>query len=177
MFLLFSCSVLSDSFATPWTVTHQAPLSIEFSSQEYWSGLPFPLPRDLPDPGLEFQSPAFQADSTFWTTMERTWVNPSHEVDTSTVFLYLQGPTESPPRALERDFLPSLLATSWLMLTQVDAEQPKFEETTLAPPTDLVCVPDQERFPCLSEGPHPTFLGPHWAGSEACRAKSGWEQF
>lgn len=46
------------------------------------------------------------------------------------------------------------------MLTQVDAEQPKFEETTLAPPTDLVCVPDQGRFPCLSEGPHPTFLGP-----------------
>ena len=40
-----SCSVMSDSFATPWTVIHQAPLSMEFSRQEYWSGLPFPSPR------------------------------------------------------------------------------------------------------------------------------------
>ena len=40
-------------FATPWTVAHQAPLSMEFSSQEYWSGLPFPLPGNLPHPGLE----------------------------------------------------------------------------------------------------------------------------
>ena len=63
------------------------------------------------------------------------------------------------------------------MLTQVDTQQPEFEETTLVPPMDLVCVPDQGRFPCLSEGPHPTLLGPHRAGSEACRAKSGWEQF
>lgn len=47
------------------------------------------------------------------------------------------------------------------MLTQVDAEQPKLEETTLAPPTDLVCVPDQRQFPCLCEGPHPTLFGPH----------------
>ena len=40
-------------FATPWTVAYQAPLSMEFSRQEYWSGLPFPLPGDLPDPGIE----------------------------------------------------------------------------------------------------------------------------
>ena len=38
---------------TPWTVAHQAPLSIEFSRQEYWSGLPFPSPRDLPEAGIE----------------------------------------------------------------------------------------------------------------------------
>ena len=45
-------------FATPWTVAHQAPLSMRFSRQEYWSGLPFPSPGDLPDPGTEPGSPA-----------------------------------------------------------------------------------------------------------------------
>ena len=45
-------------FVTPWTVAHQAPLSMGFSRQEYWSGLPFPSPRDLPDPGIEPRSPA-----------------------------------------------------------------------------------------------------------------------
>ena len=40
-------------FVTPWTLAHQTPLSIEFSRQEYWSGLPFPSSGDLPDPGIE----------------------------------------------------------------------------------------------------------------------------
>ena len=43
---------------TPWTVAHQAPLSMEFSRQEYWSGLSFPSPGDLPNPGIEPKSPA-----------------------------------------------------------------------------------------------------------------------
>ena len=50
-------------FATPWTVTYKAPLSMEFSRQEYWSGLPFPSPGDLPDPGIQPGSPALQADA------------------------------------------------------------------------------------------------------------------
>ena len=50
-------------FATPWTVAHQAPLSMGFSRQEYWSGLPFPSPGDLPDPGIEPRSPASQEDA------------------------------------------------------------------------------------------------------------------
>ena len=54
--------------AIPWTVACQAPLSVGFSRQEYWSGLPFPSPGDLPDPGIEPRSicidlPALQADS------------------------------------------------------------------------------------------------------------------
>ena len=48
-------------FATPWTVTHQAPLSKGFSEQEYWSGLPFPSPGNLPDLGNEPESPALPA--------------------------------------------------------------------------------------------------------------------
>ena len=50
-------------FATPWTVTHQAPLSVGFSRQGYWSGLPFSSPGDLPDPGIEPRSPALQAEA------------------------------------------------------------------------------------------------------------------
>ena len=51
------------NFVTPWTVARQAPLSKGFSREEYWSGLPFPSSRDLPDPGIEPESPALQADS------------------------------------------------------------------------------------------------------------------
>ena len=47
----------------PWTAAHQAPLSMGFSRQGYWSGLPFPSPGDLPDPGIEPRSPTMQADS------------------------------------------------------------------------------------------------------------------
>ena len=57
---LLSCVRL---FATPWTVAYQAPPSMEFSRQEYWSGLPIPSPGDFPDPGIEPGSPAFQADA------------------------------------------------------------------------------------------------------------------
>ena len=57
---LLSCVQL---FATPWTTAHQAPLSVSFSRQGCWSGLPFPSPGDLPNPGIEPGSPALQADS------------------------------------------------------------------------------------------------------------------
>ena len=54
-----SCPVLG----TLWTAAHQTPLSMGFLRQEYWSGLPSPPPRDLPDPGIEPASPALQANS------------------------------------------------------------------------------------------------------------------
>ena len=54
-------------FATPWSVACQAPLSLEFSRQEYWSGLPFPSPRYLPNPGIKPRSPTLEADFfTIW---------------------------------------------------------------------------------------------------------------
>ena len=49
--------------ATSWSVARQAPLSVDFSRQDYWSGLPFPSPGDLPNPGIKLWSPALQADS------------------------------------------------------------------------------------------------------------------
>ena len=61
-------SVMSNS-ATSWNVTRQAPLSLEFSRQVYWSGLPFPFPVDLPDPGIELESLASPAlAGAFFTT-------------------------------------------------------------------------------------------------------------
>ena len=54
---------LCPTLATPWTVACQAPLSVGFSRQEYWSGLLFPSPGDLPNLGIEPRSPALQADS------------------------------------------------------------------------------------------------------------------
>ena len=61
--------VMSNS-ATPWTVACQAPLSMEFSRQEYWSSLPYPPPGDLPDPGIEPRSPESQSAlaDRFFTT-------------------------------------------------------------------------------------------------------------
>ena len=50
-------------FATPWTAAYQAPPSMGFSRQVYWSGVPFPSPGDLPNPGIEPRSPTLQADA------------------------------------------------------------------------------------------------------------------
>ena len=68
-----SHSVVSDS-ATPWTVACQASLSMGFSRQEYWSGLPFSLPGHLPDPGIEPRSPALQADSLPSEPLRKPWL-------------------------------------------------------------------------------------------------------
>ena len=60
-------------FVTPWTVAYQAPLSMRFSRQEYWSGLPFPTPRDLPDPGIKPESLASPALAGRFFTTSTTW--------------------------------------------------------------------------------------------------------
>ena len=73
-------------FATPWTVAHQAPPSMGFSRQEYWSGLPFPSPGesswpgDLPDPGIEPGSPALQADALPLEPPGKPWCVVFHPV-------------------------------------------------------------------------------------------------
>ena len=65
-------------FATPWTVAHQAPPSIGFSRQEYWSGLPFPSPGELTEPAIEPRFPALQADAlpTEVPGKPRQWAQP-----------------------------------------------------------------------------------------------------
>ena len=78
-------------FATPWTVTHQAPLPMGFSRQEYWSGLPLPPPGDLPHPGIEPMSPASPAlVGGFFTTEQPVVIvvqSPSHVQLFATPFL------------------------------------------------------------------------------------------
>ena len=63
IWLLFHHSVVSNPFATPWTIACQAPLSMRFPRQEFWSRLPFSSPGDLPDPGIQPASPPWQAGS------------------------------------------------------------------------------------------------------------------
>ena len=63
--LLFTHSVVSNSFATAWMVTCRAPLSMGFPRQEYWAGLPFPSPGDLPGPGIEPTFSVWQVDFLF----------------------------------------------------------------------------------------------------------------
>ena len=74
MWWKWKCSSLShvQLFFTPWTVARQAPLSLGFSRQEYWSGLPFPSP-DLPDPGIKLRFPALQIDSLPSETPGKPW--------------------------------------------------------------------------------------------------------
>ena len=74
--VVLSCFSRVRLFATPWTVAHQAPLSIGFSRQEYWSGLPFPSPGALPNPGIKPRSPALAG--RFFTT-SATWEVPSKQ--------------------------------------------------------------------------------------------------
>ena len=70
---LLSCVRL---FATPWTVAYQASQSMGFSRQDYWSGVPFPSPGDLPDPGIEPSSPALQIRSDQSLSFVRLFATP-----------------------------------------------------------------------------------------------------
>ena len=66
LLLLFSHYIVSDSLATLWTITLQAPLSMGFPREEYWSGLPFPSPRDMSNQGIEPASPALAGGFFFF---------------------------------------------------------------------------------------------------------------
>ena len=94
-------------FATPWTTAHQVPLSMEFSRQEYWSGLPFPTPGDLPDPRIE---PISCADSlplaslgegrvftpVFWLGESHGLYSPCHRKELDMTFMSLHFTWEFP---------------------------------------------------------------------------------
>ena len=70
------CSVMSGSLYPVDYIAHQPPLSMEFSRQEYWSGLPFPPPGDVPDPGIEPVSLASPAVADRFLTASATWEAP-----------------------------------------------------------------------------------------------------
>ena len=73
---LQSCPALCD----PMGVAHEAPLSMEFSREEYWSGLPFPSPGDLPDPGIKLVSPVSPALADRFFTTSTTWEAHIHNI-------------------------------------------------------------------------------------------------
>ena len=80
------CSVVSDSFVTPWTVALQVPLSMKFSRQEYWSGLPFPSPGNLSDPGLEKKCVLAQSCLTLYDAINCSLLGSSvHGIQASTI--------------------------------------------------------------------------------------------
>ena len=93
------CWVISHArlFMTPWTVAHQAPLSMGFSRQEYWSGLPCPPPGDLPDSGIELMSPA-TAGTSFTT------VPPGNQTTQRCVVLVGQSCLTLQPMVCPRNF-------------------------------------------------------------------------
>ena len=116
LLLLFSHWI--NSFVTLWTVAHQVPLSMGSPRQEYWSGLPFPSPGDLPDPGIQPVSPAL-ADASFTTSESHSvvydslrphelyspWNSPGQNTG-GVAFPFFRG---SQPRShtLQADFLPA----------------------------------------------------------------------
>ena len=81
---------------TPWPVAYQASLSVGFSRQEYWSGLPFPSPGDLPNPGIEPKSPALKADAL---TSEPTLNKPP---ELFTLFFYMCQKAKPPKMQLSQ---------------------------------------------------------------------------
>ena len=85
--LLFSHSVMSNSFPSPWTIAHQAPLFMGFSRQEYWSGLPFPSPGDLPNMDWTWVSWISRWILYWWATWE--------QLKTSTRLCWGQSPQEA----------------------------------------------------------------------------------
>ena len=86
-------SVVSDS-AIPWTAAHQAPLSMGFSRQEYWSRLPCPSPGDFPNPGIEPRSSSLQADSLLSKPPRKPLnycdKNPEHEINPLHRYLHVR---------------------------------------------------------------------------------------
>ena len=88
---------------TPWTVAHQAPLSMGFSRQEYWSRYAFPSPKDLPNPRIEPRSPVLQADSLLYEPPGKPMVgSTTHKVLKFLKLLRLHFLSCSSVRSIER---------------------------------------------------------------------------
>ena len=105
-------------FATPWTVACQAPLSLGFSKQEYWSGLPFPSPGDLPNPGIEPGSPVLQADALPSESPGKCWVPKNWYFWTVMLEKFLESPLD----CKEIQPVHPKGNQSWIFIGRTDAE-------------------------------------------------------
>ena len=89
LFLLFSHFNHVRLFATPWTIARQAPLATGFPRKDYWSGLPFPSPGDLPDPGIKPASPALAGGLFFFFSLPLSHMGSPFLSDTCSKFCLL----------------------------------------------------------------------------------------
>ena len=111
------CPTLCDS----WTVAHQVPLSMEFSKQEHWSGLPFPSPGDLPDPRIELRSPALQGDSLLSEPPGKSYIYITLQFAKNSNLLHLTFRTNLWPRQKQSSFCKySRLSDKWFTLVLSD---------------------------------------------------------
>ena len=176
-------------FAIPLTVARQASLSMRFSRQEYWSGLPFPSPGDLPNPGIELRSPALQADSLPTELQGSTGkpvlfhmdthisnvysIYPSHLGTENTVSKRCrEGGHQFPSKALSA--VPLGLAC-WFYLSHVTwCLAAGILSSSAQPHTSQLCLEkDTPPISCLAasacqhlinpDGPHPALRGVDWA--------------
>ena len=136
---VFSCSVVSRLFVTPWTLASQAPLSKEFSRQEYWSwvGLPFPTPGHLPDPGIEPESLASPA----MTGRFSATAPPGKPIFISHVNFSM---VKCIPEKLTSLLISQLISRRAGVWTPYDAEPRTFPPTTAACPVEscvFLCFP------------------------------------
>ena len=115
-------------FATPWTVAHQAPPSMGFSNQEYWSGLPFPSPGDLPDPGIKYQT---QVSCTvgrcfnLWATREAL-VMALSEIKTN----IQKWETKDEPQVNESYKIRQIIIKKWNIHTYIYTHEPSQNSPT-----------------------------------------------
>ena len=118
-------------FATPWTVAHRAPLFIGFSRQEYWNGLSFPAPGDLPDPGVEPRSPALRADSSPAEPQGRVSMCGGVCVWVVRLCLTLCDPLDCSPPGFSVHGIPQVRTLEWVVISC---------SRVFSPPRDQTCI-------------------------------------
>ena len=102
----------------PWTVAHQAPLSMGFPRQEYWSGLPFPSPGDVPNPGIEPASPTLAG--RFFTTSTTWEAQVYYIVKVYVIYIYMN-------MLYKHMYAGTSLVLQWLRLQAPNAGGPRFD--------------------------------------------------
>ena len=145
MQLLFSPTVISNFFATTQTVTHQGTMSMVFPRQEYWSGLPFPSPGDLPEPGIEPASPALAG--RFFTTEPPGNLKNINEENSKTQMKKTSNPSSTPgPKINLYQLIPS---TVFFLIIQIYYD---LHKNLFIHPINTYRISTKQQAPCIDKG-------------------------